>query len=584
MFTRKIGKLLRGNATPFQIISATVLGGLLGSLPGLSQGPLLFLTLLFLLIVLNANLFLAGITLILVKLISLILLPLYFQIGVSLLEGPLGNLVAGLVNAPFTAWFGLEYYVMLPSLIVGGLLGFFLGLWLSRAIKRFRSKMAQLETGSEKYQAYTAKPWVKFPAWVLLGGLKGKKSWSELNEAKRGLPVRPLGIILMVSLVILIVVGLKFMDTTIITTVVRNNLEKANGATVDVEGVEIQPGQNRVILSGLAMADPENLQTNRFAANEVIADVSGMNLLAKKVVVDFLEVVEPRVGTARKIPGRRTVEVEKPVREEEKPREEGEVNIEDYLGQASAWKERLATIKRVYERIAPYMEKEEGETEAAEEEGLSWRDRLAQQAREKGYARVKSDSLIRKSPRLLIRDLKAENLEIGGNDDIFNISGNNLSTQPALLTESGQLKVVRGDGDLSVTLGLPTAATPSESRLQVGLSGMEISELEAQAGKELPMKGGTMDISGDGTIDNGVLDVPLKVTLKNTTVNAFGTELPLNNFPLEIKLYGPMEDPNLKIPTDALKNAATEAGKSKVENLIKEKGGDELKKLLPFGN
>ena len=80
MFIRKIGKLLRGNATPFQIISATVLGGLLGALPGLSQGPLLLLVLLFLVIVLNANLFLAGITLLLVKLISLILLPLYFQI------------------------------------------------------------------------------------------------------------------------------------------------------------------------------------------------------------------------------------------------------------------------------------------------------------------------------------------------------------------------------------------------------------------------------------------------------------------------------------------------------------------------
>ena len=583
MFIRKIGKFLRGNATPFQIISATVLGALLGSLPGLSQGPLLFLALLFLLIVLNANLFLAGLTLLLVKLITLILLPLYFQVGVSLLEGPLGNLVAGLVNAPVTAWFGLEFYVMLPSLVVGGLLGFFLGLWLSRALARFRGKMANLESGSEKYQAYTAKPWIKFLAWLLVGGLKGKKSWSEMNQGKRGLPVRPLGIILMVSLVVLIVVGLKFMDTTIITSVVRDNLEKANGATVDVAGVEIQPGQNRVILSGLAMADPENLQTNRFAASQIIADVSGMNLLAKKLVVDSLDVVEPRVGTTRKLAGRRTVEVEKP-QQEETPKEEGEVNIEDYLGQASVWKERLATIKRIYERIAPYMEKEEGESEAAEEAGLSWRDRLAQRAREEGYARIKSDSLIRKSPRLLIRELKAENLEIGGNDDIFNITGDNLSTQPALLAESGQLKVVRGDQDLSVTLGLPTSATPSQSRLQVSLAGLDINELEAQAGKELPMKGGTMDISGDGTIDNGVLDVPLKVTLKNTTVNAFGTEMPLNNFPLEVRLYGPMEDPNLSIPQDALKNAATEAGKSKVENLIKEKGGDELKKLLPFGN
>ena len=92
MLFRKIGKFLRGKASPFQIISATVLGGLLGSLPGLTQGPLLLAVLLFLVIVLNANLFLAGLTLLLVKLLYLVLLPVYFNIGVNLLEGGLGGL------------------------------------------------------------------------------------------------------------------------------------------------------------------------------------------------------------------------------------------------------------------------------------------------------------------------------------------------------------------------------------------------------------------------------------------------------------------------------------------------------------
>ena len=90
MFLRKIGKFLRGKATPFQIISATILGGLLGSLPGITQGPLLLVLLLFLVIILNANLFLATITLLLVNsaltLLALRLKAMTVLLGVQLVE------------------------------------------------------------------------------------------------------------------------------------------------------------------------------------------------------------------------------------------------------------------------------------------------------------------------------------------------------------------------------------------------------------------------------------------------------------------------------------------------------------------
>jgi len=578
MIIRKIGKFLRGNATAFQIVSATVLGGLLGSLPGFGQGPLLMLCLLFLVMVLNANLFLAGITLLIVKLISLLLLPVYFSIGVTLLEGPLGNLVAGLVNAPVTAWFGLDYYVMIPSLAVGGLLGLLSGILLSRSLNNFRKRMAQLEDGSEKYKTYTSKKWVKVLAWLFVGGLKGKKSWAELSDVKKGLPVRPLGIVFVVSLAVLLVVGLKFLDKTILTSTVRDALEKANGATVDIGGIEIQPGENRVIMTGLAMADPENLQTNRFASREITADISGMNLLAKKIVIDARVVAEPMAGSARKVAGKRTVEVPEP----EKVEVQGdEVSLEEYLGQAGVWRERLATAKRVYEKLAPLMEQEEATGEEIKQ--LSWRERLAQQARELGYARVKSDSLIRESPQLLIRELKADNLEVGGNDDLFAVTGTNLSSQPALLSQRGELVVLRSDGKLEVMLGLPTAASPSSSVLKIRYSQLAVSELEEQVGKDLPMEGGTMDIVGEGSIDNSILDVPLTVTLFKTTLNAFGTTVPLDNFPLQVRLLGPLESPKLDIPQDALEKAAQAAGKGAVENLIKEKTGTDLKKLLPFG-
>jgi hypothetical protein len=578
MLFRKIGKFLRGKATPFQIISATLLGGLLGSLPGLTQGPLLLALLLFLAIVLNANLFLAGITLLLVKLVSLILLPVYFNIGVGILESGLGSPVAMLVNAPVTAWFGLDYYVMLPALVVGGLIGAFLGVLTSRSLAGFRSKMAHLETGSEKYDAYTSRLWVKLVAWLFVGGLKGKKSWSELSDQKGGLPVRPLGIVFVVSIAVLGYIGLKLLDQTIVTTTVRDALEQANGATVDIAGIEILPAENRVVMNGLAMANPDALDTNRFASNQIVADISGMDLLSKKVVIDSLQVLEPSAGTPRRVPGRIVVKAE----EAEPVETEGdEVSLDDYLGQASVWRERLRLLKRVYDRIAPHVRKD-GEAEEVDT-GLTWREQLALRAKEEGYAKVKSESLVRKSPQLWIRELKTDNLAIGGTSDTYAVSGSNLATQPALLEVAGKLKISRMDGNLDVALELPHVAAPNRSGVQMIYRNVSIDDLEKQAGKSLPMNGGTLDVEGSGYINDGILDIPLRVTLNNTTLNAFGSSVPLDEFPVEVGLGGPIDRPVLNIPTDAIENAVLKGGQQQIENLIKEEAGDKLKDLLKFG-
>jgi hypothetical protein len=575
MFIRKISKFLRGKATSFQIISATVLCGLLGSLPGISQGPLLLVGLLFLLIVLNANLFLGAITLLLVKLVSLLLLPIYYKLGVWLLEGPLHGLVSGLANAPVTAWFGLDYYVMIPSLASGLLLGLAIGVLASKGLSGFRSKMAQLESGSERYQAYTSKAWVTILAWVFVGGLKGKKAWSELDAQRKGLPIRPIGVVLVVALFVLGAVGFKFLDQTIVTTAVRDALEKANGATVDLAAVDIQAAKNRVVVSGLAMADPNQLDTNRFASREILADISGLNLLAKKVVIDSLQIVEPTTGEARRIPGKRIIEVPSV---EEEPGTDDVVNIDAYIGQASVWRQRLRTIKRIYDLIAPYVP--EKSDEATTEEGLSWREVLQARAEELGYANVKSDTLVSGSPKIWIREFISDELVIGGSEDRFAISGSNLSSQPVLLDTAGKLEIRRQDGQLGVGVTLPFADAPKTSGISLFYRNLSVDQLEASFGRDLPMDGGTMDIVGEGTITGGWIEMPLQVTLRNTTLNAFGTSVKLDELPLQVGVSGTIDKPSLSLPKDALEEAVKSAGKQKIKEVIEEKAGKTLRNLL----
>ena len=95
---RKFGKLVRGRANPFQIFSASILGMLIGFVPGFQQAPGLLIFWLGCLIILNANLFLAGLVGILRKLLLIALMPEAFTVCRFLLEGPTNPLVASFGN------------------------------------------------------------------------------------------------------------------------------------------------------------------------------------------------------------------------------------------------------------------------------------------------------------------------------------------------------------------------------------------------------------------------------------------------------------------------------------------------------
>ncbi len=78
MIIRKIGKIILGKVTPFQIIAACTLGAMIGFLPGFSQAPGLLIVLLVLLMILNANLLVATCVRFIARLLSLCLMPVSF--------------------------------------------------------------------------------------------------------------------------------------------------------------------------------------------------------------------------------------------------------------------------------------------------------------------------------------------------------------------------------------------------------------------------------------------------------------------------------------------------------------------------
>ena len=174
MVVRKITKFLRGKATRGQVLTASVLAGMLGFVPGFFlpsdlgggflQAPGLILTLFFLALISNANFGVFAIVTVVAKLASFALLPITFAIGQWMINGPMRGIVQSLANAPFTAWFGLDYYATTGGLVVGLVFGIASGLVLFSSLQAYRNKMAALEAGSAAYQQHAKKMWVRLLA------------------------------------------------------------------------------------------------------------------------------------------------------------------------------------------------------------------------------------------------------------------------------------------------------------------------------------------------------------------------------------------------------------------------------------
>jgi uncharacterized protein (TIGR03546 family) len=145
---RKIAKVLRGAATPFQIALACLLGSLLGFVPGFARAPALVVGLVALLFVFNANLAVAGLVGLAAKLASLLLAGVSFAAGRWLLDGPPSPLFRELINAPVFAWCGLEWYLVSGGLLVGLLFGVVAAFAVNVPVGAFRRAMARAEEQS----------------------------------------------------------------------------------------------------------------------------------------------------------------------------------------------------------------------------------------------------------------------------------------------------------------------------------------------------------------------------------------------------------------------------------------------------
>ncbi|HEX2860651.1 MAG TPA: hypothetical protein VHN79_03385, partial [Lacunisphaera sp.] len=514
---RKIGHLVRGNTTPFQLIAGCLLGACLGFMPGWAAAPGLIVVLTLTLVLLNANLFLAAVVGLAAKLLSLLLLPVSFHAGRLLLDGPTEAFFRKLINAPVFALFGFDSYVATGGLLMGAALGLVSGILVVRGIQGLRRKMLELDQSSPRYHALIQNPAARCAAFVFAGGgLQNPDYAALLAGPKVGNPIRPIGAVLVALAVILAAVSYQFFASSIVTAQLRSGLELANGATVDLESAELDLKSGRMTLVGVAAADPNALGTDLLRAARIEADLSGVNLLRKRLQLDRVVVIGATSGEERRVPGRRLKTASEPARPVQWPDAK---TIEDYWRNAQVWRERLAQVKLWIEKIsgpsAPPPDAPADETLEA---------RLRRLAAEQGYARVRATHLVEGAPTLLIRELTAGEVtftRLPG--EKLDITARNLSTQPSLAGGAPEISITSASDRLGFKAAFNgLSATPGENTLAFHYRGIPVdrvmSDLKVSGGAT--MAGGTIDLAATGRYfaQNGDIDLPLEATLKDTTL------------------------------------------------------------------
>ncbi|MEO6594611.1 MAG: hypothetical protein ABIP94_07645 [Planctomycetota bacterium] len=586
LFTRKIGAVLRGKATPFQVMLATTLGGLLGFLPGFFlpgdlgggflQAPGLILLLTCLVLVLNANLAVFGLVTLVAKMLSLMVLPASYSLGTFLLDGPLQGLFRGLVNGKVTAWFGLEYYATVGGLIFGLIFGLASGWLLNRTIRAIRLHMANAEENSERYQKYAKKWWVRLSTWLLLGKGKGKKSWAELAEQKKfGMPIRISGVLVAAVLVGSGWVFQTWFSTPILTSNVKSGLQAMNGATVDLRAARLDLGAGVLRFEGFAMADSKALDKDLLAADTMTATLDTGELLRKRFVIDELRSTNARGGSKRVIPGVIVPGATKPAEPPAPPA--GTSTIEDYLKDFEVWKARLEQARDWIEVITGGDETPPGQQTPEQRE----KDR-AEQERVKGIASVVATHLIEGGPRVLIRKIDFEGIgySIGGKAEKIDLRARNVSDLPSLVAEALTVSIKTQSDSMLLHLSGKTQASPALG-FEFAFRQLPVDSIFGQLkiGGQAPLRGGTIDLSSKGLLTSTSgqamsLDFPLQVAIKDTVFALAGAkETKVESLLLPIGLRGSVTSPAVSFDDKVLRDALLAAGKQELANFVQQNAG-----------
>ena len=585
MLVGSVTKFLKGGLSPAHVWASVSLGFLLGMLPdyGASAGLVAIVFLFASLIVVNTGLF--ALSFVVAKTLLLLGLPWLFALGHSALQGVFGTALVKLSQLPLLAWFGLERYATVGALIVGVPLALVTAFIVNGGVQKMRNAGAGLQANAT-FDAF-AQSFLGRTALTLLLGKSSKEGLgSALNKSVSLFRVKE-GLI-GASLIALLAMGIWQWAKSDLKSALVPVLERANGATVDIDRLSLNVWTGALDVTGLEVADPSDLSVNLFSATELRISVSSAALLSKRILVKEVRAQEARSGMPRMSPGQLTVPLIGPVAVTAPTSDE----VGSYVKDAEAWLDRLRQVQALlkhWEGMIP--EGSESEPAVGSPSYAEWLD---EQIAQSGYTGLSFTPIEDSYWSALAEKVSVDSIRIAAlADKDLTFSAENLASNPEQLAVSPRIEMASDDGSIGMLMQLDELSGAGANQLELSFDGLDakssLSALKPDIAKRV--NGGQIQLSLDGEFryaGEGELTLDLLATLTDSELIIKRRKLPVANFMVPVKVRGSFAAPKVRVDNKAmeeqLKGVAEDAlkdeAKSRVEDKIKSKLGDRLKGFI----
>ena len=585
MAVGSIRKLLKGGLSPAHVWISVVSGVLLGMIPdyAASAGLVAVLVLCSLLIRVNAGLF--ALSLIVSKTVLLLSLPWLFDLGQAALYGSTSGALLTLSQLPVLAWFGFERYATVGALFVGVPLSLVVALVVNRGVQTMRQAGASLDS-NPKFDAFAQ----SLVGRVSLNLMLGKSAKDGLGSALSN-PVPLLrwkeGIVAAL-LIALLATGVWQWAKSDLKSAVMPVLERANGATVDVDGLSLNLWTGTLDVTGLALADPSDLSLNSFAAAELRISVSSLALLSKRIVVNEVSTTDATYGMARETPG----QLVGPLIEPPAISAPSAEDLGGYVKEADQWLDRL---KQVQSWLKQWDGTIPSGSDATPEVGSpSYEEWLQEQIAQSGYIKQSFAPIEDGFWSVVAKKVSMDSLRIAAfGDKELTLLAENLASNPKQLALSPRIEMTSKDESLGVLVQLNELSGTGANRLNISADDLDaestLSSLKSSISKQIT--GGQIAVNVDGEFryaGDGELNLDLLAALRDAELTVRRRNVPVEELRVPVKIQGSFNTPKIRVENkaieDQLKNLAEGAlkdeAKSRVEDKVKDKLGDLFKRRI----
>jgi uncharacterized protein (TIGR03546 family) len=578
---RKMLAIFRGSVSPYIIFLSIMLGFWFGLMPGWSGFQTIIIVLM---LVINIHIGLFLLSAAIGKALCFAAAPVLYHVGVFAQEYLSGllNLVASI---PIVGITDFSRFSVAGAFVLGPIIGGIAGLLMARSVISFRRALLKFEEGSEKFRKWYSNRWVRILDRLLIG--KRTKDAKSLFTSKAKI-IRKAGVVIAVLFIAAFAVAGTLMRNDVIKEYAANTMTRANGAEVDLEGLDLSILNAAVTATGIQVTDAENPQNNEVSVEKISANASMYDLLLGRLVMQDVEISDVKFGQKRATPGKL---VEAPV--EEKPpvfdpcefavKVSDISKLENYFKDAKALKERLQQARKW---LPKSEEKAAPQPQEVPQEYLEY---------------LQSEAVVPASPRILAKKVVADKVQIPS--ALFGNSKVQLANVSDSASSAGlpvRLEIQSYDTGSSISVTFDYSSRGEAPKVTGDFKGFDLSKIQSSLSSKagLAFESGTASGNFEGKVTDEIIDLAVKVTVDNMKAKAQGDGIlglgsqtttealdVLKNISTTIRVVGPVTDPRLAFDVTGLKNefkdALVKAGKERLGNEIDKQIDKQLGEKAP---